>query len=237
MHYYKFNIADYRKDTAHLTPIEHYIYRTLIDNYYLDEKPIPKETQSVMRRLSLDYSLEQNLKNVLHDFFDECEEGFKHKRIDAELHDYVHQCEINKVNGHKGGRPTKPKETDSVIFANRKKPNRNPNQEPITINQEPITNNKEKPVRAKSAQPFPEDFELNQTGIDYANERGVNIQKEFQAFINHHQAKGTLLKDWQAGWRTWCDHSVNFKRSPGKQSHQPQETNAQRLDRMLAAAL
>lgn len=234
MHYYKFNIADYRKDTAHLTPIEHYIYRTLIDNYYLDEKPIPKETQSVMRRLSLDYSLEQNLKNVLHDFFDECEEGFKHKRIDAELHDYVHQCETNKVNGHKGGRPTKPKETDSVIFANRKKPNRNPNQEPITINQEPITNNKEKPVRAKSAQPFPEDFELNQKGIDYANERFVDIKSSFDDFKNYHQAKGTKMSDWNAAWRTWCNKAVEYGKT---KSPQTQETQQQRYDRMLRAAL
>ncbi|MER2164727.1 MAG: DUF1376 domain-containing protein, partial [Psychrobacter alimentarius] len=35
MHYYSFNIADYKKDTAHLKPMEHYIYRSLIDLYYL----------------------------------------------------------------------------------------------------------------------------------------------------------------------------------------------------------
>ena len=38
MHYYKFNIADYRKDTGHLSTIEHGIYRQLIDWYYLDEQ-------------------------------------------------------------------------------------------------------------------------------------------------------------------------------------------------------
>ena len=65
MHYYQFNIADYRKDTIHLTPIEHYIYRTLIDWYYLDEQPIPKETQSVIRRLGLVTENEQLVINVL----------------------------------------------------------------------------------------------------------------------------------------------------------------------------
>ena len=48
MHYYKFNIADYRKDTGHLSTIEHGIYRQLIDWYYLDEQPIPEETQVVI---------------------------------------------------------------------------------------------------------------------------------------------------------------------------------------------
>ena len=39
MHYYQFNIADYRKDTGFLTYEEHGIYRQLIDQYHLDEKP------------------------------------------------------------------------------------------------------------------------------------------------------------------------------------------------------
>ena len=51
MHYYSHNVADYRKDTAHLSLLEHGIYRQLLDSYYLDEKPI--ETQQVIRRLSI----------------------------------------------------------------------------------------------------------------------------------------------------------------------------------------
>jgi uncharacterized protein YdaU (DUF1376 family) len=88
MHYYQFNIADYRKDTAHLNPIEHYIYRTLIDWYYLDEAPIPKETQTVIRRLRLGTEQEPNLNNVLTDFFDLTDSGWAHKRIDQEIFEY-----------------------------------------------------------------------------------------------------------------------------------------------------
>ena len=51
MHYYQFNIADYRKDTAHLSLLEHGVYRQLLDWYYISEEPIPKETQVVFRRL------------------------------------------------------------------------------------------------------------------------------------------------------------------------------------------
>ena len=85
MHYYQFNIGDYRKDTAHLSPIEHYIYRQLIDWYYLDEKPIPKITQSVMRRLSLGSEHEPALNNVLQDFFVSTKDGWRHGRIDREI--------------------------------------------------------------------------------------------------------------------------------------------------------
>lgn len=127
MHYYQFNIADYRKDTTHLSRLEHGIYRDLIDWYYLDEKCIPLETQSVMRRLRLATQEEAAaLENVLSDFF-VCEDGWRHHRIDQDIADYHLMADKNKANGTKGGRP---KKTHS-------QPTGNPNQEPRTINQEP----------------------------------------------------------------------------------------------------
>ena len=88
MHYYKFNIGDYRKDTSHLTPMEHYIYRSLIDWYFLDERPIPKRTQTVMRRLSLGLEYDELLNNVLTDFFIETVEGWQHTRIEIDIQLY-----------------------------------------------------------------------------------------------------------------------------------------------------
>lgn len=151
MHYYSFNIADYKKDTEHLNPIEHYIYRSLIDRYYLDEKPIPLKTQSVMRRLSLvgdDHK--QLLTNVLDDFFYKCDDGYRHKRIDAEIEKYQSNAEKNRINGAKGGRPRKdkPKLTQSVASGIQLETQINPNQEPVTINQELITKEEEEKAAA-----------------------------------------------------------------------------------------
>ena len=141
MHYYKFNIGDYRKDTGHLSTIEHGIYRQLIDWYYLDEKPIPAETQVVMRRLSLGSDALHLLQNVLSDFFNLTENGYIHNRVEAELNEYKTQFAKNRVNGKSGGRPRK---TQVVLENNpsetQVKPKHNPNQEPLTINQEPLTN-------------------------------------------------------------------------------------------------
>ena len=146
MHYYQFNIADYRKDTAHLTPIEHYIYRTLIDWYYLDEIPIPKETQLVMRRLRLGTEQEaEALKNVLSDFFIASEDGFLHQRIELDIDDYHRKSEKNKENGKKGGRPKstpEPEKTQSVILANPNESELNPNYKPLTINHKPVLKEK-----------------------------------------------------------------------------------------------
>jgi uncharacterized protein YdaU (DUF1376 family) len=134
MHYYKFNIADYRKDTGHLSTIEHGIYRQLIDWYYLDEQPIPEETQVVIRRLRLGSDEVKFLQNILSDFFVLGKTGYKHKRIEVEIKDYQEQAEKNKNNGKLGGRP---KKTQSVISGLPYESQNNPNQEPITTNHKP----------------------------------------------------------------------------------------------------
>ena len=132
MHYYQFNIADYRKDTTHLSRLEHYIYRDLIDWYYLDEAPIPLETQSVMRRLRLVTQEEaQALENVLSDFFSK-EDGWRHSRIDQDIVEYHAMLEKNRINGKLGGRP---KKTQSVSSGMPDETHSKGNQEPITINQ------------------------------------------------------------------------------------------------------
>jgi len=138
MHYYKFNIADYRKDTGHLSTIEHGIYRQLIDWYYLDEQPIPEETQVVIRRLRLGSDEVKFLENVLSDFFVLGKTGYMHKRIEVEIKDYQEQVEKNKNNGKLGGRP---KKTQSVISGLPDESQNNPNHKPLTTNHKPKREN------------------------------------------------------------------------------------------------
>jgi uncharacterized protein YdaU (DUF1376 family) len=134
MHYYKFNIADYRKDTGHLSTIEHGIYRQLIDWYYLDEQPIPEETQLVIRRLRLGSDEVKFLQNVLSDFFVLGKTGYTHKRIQVEIKDYHEQADKNQRNGKLGGRP---KKTQSVISGIPDDSQNNLNHKPLTTNHKP----------------------------------------------------------------------------------------------------
>ena len=137
MHYYTFNIADYRKDTGHLSTLEHGIYRQLLDWYYLEEVPIPKETQTVIRRLRLGSESDiRALQNVLDDFFVLQDDGHHQLRCDDQIDRYHEKAEVNKVNGKLGGRP---KKTQSVIFGNPNESETKGNQEPITNNHKPIT--------------------------------------------------------------------------------------------------
>ena len=197
MHYYTFNIADYRKDTMHLTPIEHYIYRELLDSYYLDESPIPNKTQMVLRLLRLGKEHEEQLNNVLSDFFEEKDGYFYHKRIEEEVNRYQARADKNRENGKKGGRPRKKEKTQSVTDS---EPNRNPEESEKNPNQEPITKKKKNIKKRKFEKPSVDDVRA------YCRQRENNI--DAQQFIDHYEASGwvrgkTPIVDWKACVRTW----------------------------------
>lgn len=104
MHQYIFHIKDYRAKTAHLSPMEHYIYRSLIDWYYLEEKPLPCDLQKIARLLMLTTNELQSLQNVLDEFFvikktkgNRCE-YYHHKRIDKEVANYKYKQRIKSTN-------------------------------------------------------------------------------------------------------------------------------------------
>jgi len=209
MHYYKFNIADYRKDTGHLSTIEHGIYRQLIDWYYLDEQPIPEETQMVIRRLRLGSDEVMFLQNVLSDFFVLGKKGYEHKRIEVEIKDYHEQVEKNKSNGKLGGRP---KKTQSVISGLPDESQNNPNHKPLTINHKPIKEN-------KRGSRLPQDWFLTKSMGDWATQErpDLDVRQVADQFKDYWVAqagqKGVKL-DWDATWRNWVRNTKAVKPNP-----------------------
>ena len=140
MFYYQFNIGDYLKHTAHLTPLEDIAYRRLLDIYYDTETPIPNDIPRVSRRLRVD---PETVKLVLDEFFEYTDSGYRNKRADGEIAAYHAFLEKQKANGIKGGRPkTQPTDNPPVSQAE-PKITLTTNREPLTENQEPTTNNKE----------------------------------------------------------------------------------------------
>jgi uncharacterized protein YdaU (DUF1376 family) len=111
MHYFQHNIADYRKDTSHLNLLEHGCYHQLLDQYYLNEQPLPLDESKIFRLLSARTNDEkQAIKNVLQDFFHETENGFIHKRCDFEIQIYHDRIE----NASKAGRASANRRLTSV---------------------------------------------------------------------------------------------------------------------------
>jgi len=130
MHYYQFNIGDYRAATAHLSNEEDLAYRRLLDMYYDTENQIPLDTQWVAKRLRLDTKV---VKVVLQDMFKLTETGWHHGRCELIIEQYHAMAEKNRANGRLGGRKKNPVATDSQPIAKA-----TINDKLITINDKPI---------------------------------------------------------------------------------------------------
>ena len=87
MIWYKFHLGDYITHTTHLSDAEDLTYRRLLDLYYMSEKPLPLDIESVSRKIRLDAELTES---VLKEFFEERETGFHNIRCDAEIAKYQH---------------------------------------------------------------------------------------------------------------------------------------------------
>ena len=86
MHHYQFNIGDYKKDTAHLSLLEHGIYRMLIDSYYTNEGPLEADDAKLMRTHCVRSADEQQAyQNVINDFFEVVNGAYKHEGCDKVL--------------------------------------------------------------------------------------------------------------------------------------------------------
>lgn len=108
MNYYRRYVGDYLRDTADLSMAEHGAYTLLLDYYYADERPIPKEKRTIYRMLrALDAAEQRAVDVVLEKFFTLTDEGYRNARADKEIG--VSQQARN--NGKKGGRPITGDET------------------------------------------------------------------------------------------------------------------------------
>jgi uncharacterized protein YdaU (DUF1376 family) len=136
MHYYEHNIGDYRKDTSHLTLLEHGIYRQLIDSYYLSESPLTKDLEKLMRTHSIRSAEEMlSFSNVLSDFFELTEEGYIHKRCDQTIAEYHGKSEKARASA-KVRWANRDKGVDANALQTQSKGNAN--HKPLTNNHKPI---------------------------------------------------------------------------------------------------
>lgn len=139
-----------------------------------------------------------------------------------------------KENGEKGGRPKGPKDKDNKptgysketqTKAKKSLPSPIPSPSPVGGNTESSNSlNLGSPAKAGRTKgkrvPFPEGFALTWSMIEYGKKQGVGtygrtMDEEFEAFRNHHTAKGSMMVDWPAAWRTWCGNAKQIGNRSG----------------------
>lgn len=114
------NIPDYLKDTRHLTTLEHGAYLLLIMRYW-EDGGLPDNETLISRYAGLTPDQWAESREMIAAFFDD---GWKHKRIDAELARAAEVMEKRRASGKLGGTkrqasarqvPSKTQHTDTDI--------------------------------------------------------------------------------------------------------------------------
>lgn len=220
MNYFEHHIGDYRKDTGHLTLIEHGVYRQLLDTYYMDEKPLTLDHAKLMRSHCVRTADEkQALENVLADFFVRTDEGYMHKRCDVVIEEYrTKSAKAGESAKARWDRVRAEKAAQLVSDANAlpTQCEGNANQEPVTSNQEPRTKGKAETQRASRLpaiwQPSDEDCAFCKT-----NRPDLHIGEMAERFRDYWHGiagqKGCKL-DWSATWRNWVRNEKQPARAP-----------------------
>jgi len=84
--WYSFYVGDYTKKTAHLSLLEHGVYRLLIDHYMTTLHPLPKEPTILYRICRATSPTERkSVLKIVHEFFTLVGEFYHNDRCDAEV--------------------------------------------------------------------------------------------------------------------------------------------------------
>jgi hypothetical protein len=85
----------------------------------------------------------------------------------------------------------------------------------ITTELEPEELYPEKDSKAHRATQLPNDFVPKDADNFAEKYPELDLRETLEAFTDHHTAKGSTFKDWDAAWRTWCRNAKKWARPAG----------------------
>lgn len=191
MHYYQFNIGDYASHTRHLNPIEDIAYRRLLDIYYLHERPLNECFTVVARQINM-REYENEVNDVLNEFFELVDGGWVNQRADKEIKHYKAKVE----QASRAGKAS----------AERRSNARSTDVQP-TNNQEPITIVEAKPKQSRGTR-LPADWVPTEDQIQFCKTNRTDLSPQTTAdrfrdyWTSQPGSKGVKL-NWDATWRNW----------------------------------
>jgi uncharacterized protein YdaU (DUF1376 family) len=228
LHYYTFNIGDYRRDTSHLSLLEHGIYRQLIDTYYLSEQPLCADDATLMRTHCIRTADEkQALKNVLKDFFELLEDGWHHRGCEKVIEQY-------RVKSEKASTSAKARwAKDANALPTQSEGNAN--HKPITNNHKPVLNTNK---RRQAALSCPEGVK-EQVWKDFLSTRKAALTETALAIIVKEAGKAgwslesALQECTVRGWRGFKADWVKEKTFGANKQEDLEARNRAVVERLL----
>jgi len=156
MHYYQFNIGDYKSHTDHLDLLEDLAFRRMIDWSYLHESPLPLDLNVIAKKILM-RTHKDSIANVLEEFFHKTEDGYINKRITSEVEAF--KAKSDKASKSAKVRWDKVKaQSKSNANALETQSDSNAKQKTVNTKQETLNNNQETVIQekpsAKANEPF-----------------------------------------------------------------------------------
>jgi uncharacterized protein YdaU (DUF1376 family) len=196
MHYYQFNIGDYKSHTEHLSEMEDLTYRRLLDWYYLHETPIPLDEDEVARQIRMRSHIDC-IAVVLREYFECTTKGWIHHRANKELSKAGDKSQ--KASESAKARWNKQKDANALQMQSESN---------ATHNTLPITQDTKLIKKQQRGSRLPVDFVLDEEWIAFCKQErpDLNPEKVFAEFLDYWTAqpgqKGVKLA-WTPTWRNW----------------------------------
>jgi uncharacterized protein YdaU (DUF1376 family) len=196
MHYYQFNIGDYKSHTEHLSEMEDLTYRRLLDWYYLHETPIPLEINETARQIRM-RSHSECITTVLQEYFERTEIGWIHHRADKEIAKTGEKSE--KASASAKARWNRAKDANAL---------QTQSESNATHDTEHITQDTKPKAKTQRGSRLPADWFLPVDWEAWAKKErpDINILKTAESFYDYWISKpgaGGVKLNWEATWRNW----------------------------------
>ncbi|WP_395055209.1 YdaU family protein [Polaromonas sp.] len=216
-------IGAYLADTTHLSRDQHGGYLLLLIAYWRNRGPLIDQGERLSNICKATPAEWRRLRPLLVEFFEERDGTWVHGRADKELAaaglrkaaatskaKAAAEARWGKTSEHpRGSAPSMPQALPKDMLKDCPTPS------PTELRSEKPTADA---VVKKRRTTFPVEFAPNEAGLSAAI--GLPLAQELEAFRNHHTAKGSLMLDWQAAWRTWAGNARKFGK-PAAPSGEP----------------
>lgn len=201
-----FYVADYLRDTMHLTAEEHGAYLLLIMACWTGGGSVRGDLATIAGITKLSKFRVKNFHKTLADFFDISGDIWTHKRVVIELTKARKLSEIRSETGSLGGRPRRNPETKPKPNA---KQNETPSPSPLQSYQDRT------PSEDKGSSSGGRPKRISEAWAPSEKDRQFAMDQKFTPTeIEHHAAKfknywmaasgrSATKTDWAATWRNW----------------------------------
>jgi len=227
-------VADYLADTRHLSTTEHGAYLLLIMHAWTNNGQLPLDETRLARIAGLSSREWSASRAVILQFFMQHEDGYRHKRVDAELTrtDEIIEKRRRAGKASAASRRQRSANTCSTHFETNGPANAptqgqqtaRPSQSPyVSASANAAADTAQelqrqhppalprKPI-SPDWRPSPDDLAFvatNTPGSAWSPEKLTRITHEFVA---HYRSRGILSADWSADFRRWILRQPRFER-------------------------